>query len=415
MKRIVLWILLILTFFVVMAVSPAISDKGYILISLGDKIIELTIVSACIMLTLLFISLILLLIMFGAISRFGFRGWNKIAFASRRRGLKNFNRGIAAFILEDHQQAEHLLAKAAEPSNFPRTAYLLAAAASSKQSLRSNTNHYLGLLAQEDHTIKNSGLESILVTIKLLMMQEDFEQARTIIDEHHKHVGHDARLLSLEIELSLQEKRFSYVIDQLVSARKQKTITDEKIAQWEATAFYGAFSEKMRQESKDALALLWQKLSKKLKQREAILFAYCQVLAEHKISEPLNKLLLPVVKKGADVKFLQNMRLLPISAADELISAVQKHLHHDQHSGKWLSCLANLAAKSQQLPMAEKAFNSLVNLDGQQYDTTDLLTFSQVLEQQGDFEKANQVLNKVVAHIDTHQNNVQQINNGNKA
>jgi HemY protein len=416
MKRTILWIFLILTFFVVIAVSPAlISEKGYILISMGDSIIELTVVSACIMLSIIFVVLAFSLKLIRGSLRFGFRGWNKIAFANRRRGLKDFNRGIAAFILDDHQQAEHLLAKAAEPSNFPRTAYLLAAAASSKQSLRSNTNHYLGLLAQEDHTIKTAGLESILVTIKLLMVQEDFAQARTIIDEHHKHVGHDARLLSLEIELSLQEKRFSYVIDQLGSARKQKTITDEKIAQWEATAFYGAFSETIRKESKEALATFWQNIARKLKQREAILFAYCQVLAENKITEPLNKILLPVVKKGADIKFLQSIRLLPISAADELISAVQKHLHHEQHSGKWLSCLANLAAKSQQLPMAEKAFNSLVNLEGHQYDSTDLLVFSQVLEQQGDFQKANQVLNKIVAQFETHNKNVLLKNNGNEA
>ena len=409
MKRIILWIFLMLTFFVVMALSPAISEKGYILISMGDLIIELTVVSAFIMLTVLFVVLAFSLKVVRGSLRFGFRGWNKIAFANHRRGLKDFNRGIAAFILDDHQQAEHLLAKAAEPSKFPRTAYLLAAAASSKQSLRSNTNHYLGLLAQEDHTVKSSGLESILVTIKLLMVQEDFSKARTIIDEHHKHVGHDARLLSLEIELSLQEKRFSYVIEQLISARKQKTITDEKIVQWEAIAFYGAFSETICQESKEALFSLWQKLARKLKQREAILFAYCKVLAENNITEPLNKILLPVVKKGADVKFLQNIRQLPISGADELISAVQKHLHHDQHSGKWLSCLANLAAKSQQLPMAEKAFNSLVNLDGQQYDTIDLLAFSQVLEQQGDFQKANQVLNKIVAQIDSHNNDIHEI------
>jgi HemY protein len=413
MKKVIL-IVLILVIIIAFAVNPMlISEKGYILISMGDKIIELTIVSACIMLTLFFIGLILLLKLIGAISRFGFRGWNKIAFASRRRGLKDFNRGIAAFILEDHQQAEHLLAKAAEPSKFPRTAYLMAAAASSKQSLRSNTNHYLGLLAQEDHTIKTSGLESILVTIKLLILQDDFAQARTIIDDHHKHIGHDPRLLSLEIELSLQEKRFDYVIGQLVSARKQKTINDKKIALWEATAFYGAFSEIIRKESKDSLAQMWKKLTGKLKQREAILFAYCQVLAEHKITEPLNKILLPVVKKGADVTFLQNIRLLPISAADELIAAVQKHLHHDQHSGKWLSCLAHLAAKSKQLPMAEKAFNSLVNLEGKQYDTTDLLTFSQVLEQQGEYQKANQVLNKIVAQTDSHNINVLQISNGN--
>jgi HemY protein len=194
MKKLIVWILI---FFAAVAISPLlINEKGYILIAIGDLTIESTVVTAGIMLTLLFIALAFSLKLIRGSLRFGFRGWNKIAFANRRRGLKDFNRGIAAFILDDHQQAEHLLAKAAEPSNFPRTAYLLAAAASSKQSLRSNTNHYLGLLAQEDHTIKTSGLESILVTIKLLMVQEDFAQARTIIDEHHKHVGHDARLLS---------------------------------------------------------------------------------------------------------------------------------------------------------------------------------------------------------------------------
>ena len=97
------------------------------------------------------------------------------------------------------------------------------------------------------------------------------------------------------------------------------------------------------------------------------------------------------------LQFLKNIRQLPISSADELISAVQKHLHHDQHSGKWLSCLANLAAQAQQYSMAEKAFNSLVNLDGMQYDITDLKSFAHVLEQQGEYQKANQVLNKMVA------------------
>jgi HemY protein len=412
MKKLILWILI---FFAAVAISPLlINEKGYILIAMGDLTIESTVVTVGIMLTLLFVALAFSLKLVRGSLRLGFSGWNKIAFANRRRALKDFNRGIAAFILDDHQQAEHLLAKAAEPSMFARTAYLMAAAASSKQSLRSNTNHYLSLLAQEDHTIKTSGLESILVTIKLLMLQENFTQARTIIDEHHKHIGHDARLLSLEIKLSLHEQRFNYVIEQLVSARKQKTITYEKIAQWEAIAFYGAFSDTTRQESNDSLAQMWQKIARKLKQRESILLAYCQVLAEHKIIEPLNKILLPVIKKGVDDAFLKKIRQLPISATDELMSAVQKHLHHDPHSGKWLSCLANLAAKAQQLPMAEKAFNSLVNLEGKQYDSIDLLTFSHVLEQQGEYKKANQVLNKIVVQADSLNNNALAINNGNQ-
>ncbi|MBA6253607.1 MULTISPECIES: heme biosynthesis HemY N-terminal domain-containing protein [unclassified Colwellia] len=412
MKKLILWILI---FFAAVAISPLlINEKGYILIAMGDLTIESTVVMACIMLTLLFIALGLSMTLVRGSLRLGFGSWNKIAFANRRRGLRDFNRGIAAFILEDNQQAEHLFAKAAEPSKFTHTSYLLAAAASSKQSLRSNTNHYLALLAQEDNGVKGSGLESILVTIKLLISQEDFPQARSIIDKHHKQIGHDARLLSLEIILSLQEKRFDYVIEQLVSARKQKAITNEKIALWEASAFYGAFNETIRKENNDSLAQRWHKLTRKLKHNEVILWAYCRVLAEHKITEPLNKILLPVIKKGADDTFLKNIRQLPILATDELIGAVQKQLHNDPHSGKWLSCLANLAAKSQQLPMAEKAFNSLINLADTQYDVIDLLSFSQVLEQQGEYKKANQVLNKALGQIDNFKNNTLAINNGNE-
>ena len=109
MKRIILWILLILTFFIVIAVTPElISEKGYILISMGDSIIELTVVSACIMLTVLFAVLAFSLKLVRGSLRFGFRGWNKIAFANRRRGLKDFNRGIAAFILDDRQNNRYV-------------------------------------------------------------------------------------------------------------------------------------------------------------------------------------------------------------------------------------------------------------------------------------------------------------------
>jgi HemY protein len=64
--------------------------------------------------------------------------------------------------------------------------------------------------------------------------------------------------------------------------------------------------------------------------------------------------------------------------------------------------------------MAEKAFNSLINLADTQYDVIDLLSFSQVLEQQGEYKKANQVLNKALGQIDNFKNNTLAINNGNE-
>jgi HemY protein len=350
------------------------------------------------MLTLVFIILLIIFKIFRGGFKLTFGSWNKIIFAGQRRGIINFNKGLAAFMLEDYSQAEQLFAKSAVPSRRKQSAYLLAAAASAKQELDSNTNHYLTLLEKETSKLKELGLESVIVKIKLLMNQnktETNDKARTLIDEHHKQVGHDSRLLSLEIDLCLIEKRFETVVNYLTSARKDKSITDNRIKTWEAKAYYGVFNDTICQHDQAQLVSYWQNLSKKIKQREAVLFAYCQVLAQQNITEPLNKLLLPILKKSPSNEFLKQLRKLPIQQADDLITQVQKHLHKDIHNGKWLSCLGHLALASKQYSMAEKSFASLVKLEqenyGIQYDQQDLQAFAKAHSAQGQHQAANNV------------------------
>ena len=329
---------------------------------------------------------------------FSFGTWNKIAFAGQRRGIANFNKGLAAYMLEDYSQAEELFSKSAIPSKRKQSAYLLAASASAKQALDSNTNHYLALLDKETTKLKDVGLESVIVNIKLLMNQdkaETYEKARTIIDENHKQIGHDPRLLALEIDLCLIEQRFDQAIQYLVSARKEKTITDTRVKEWEEAAFYLSFTNSIVKHDKDTLQSNWQGLSRKVKQREAVLLAYCRVLAEHEITEPLNKLLIPLFKKSPSSEFLKQIRDLPIKQADELIAIVQKQLHKNVHSGKWLSCLGHLALVSGQYSMAEKAFGSLLKLEdedyGVQYDLQDLQALAKAHSYQGQYQAANDI------------------------
>jgi HemY protein len=393
MKRLLLLLLLI---FAAVALSPMLIDeKGYILIAMGDLTLESTVVTASIMLVLTFMALLIALKVFRGSVNFSFAAWNKIAFAGRRRALRDLNKGIAAYVLGDYKQAEHLLAKSAEASSLEHIAYLVAADAAQKQALKPNTEHYLALLEKSTDTLKEAGLESILIRIKLLIGQQNYQQAREVIDQHHKHIGHDARLLSLEIDLSLIEQRFDYVVKQLNSAKKQKIITSQTMARWQKEAFYGAFNQQIKQHDNNALIQYWQQLAKKIKQDEVVVLAYCRVLAENNIHEPLAKVLLPVIKKGADSQLLKAIRNLPITQANELVAAAQKHLQVDPQSALWLSLVAHFAVFSQQWPLAEKAFNSLVNLEGSPYDKIDLLAFALVLEQQNEYEKANQVLRRI--------------------
>ncbi len=395
MKRLIIVILL---FLAAVAISPLlIGEKGYILIAMGNITIESTVVTATMMLIVLFFALLVALKAFKGGLSFSIAAWNKIIFANQRKGLRHLNQGVAAYVLGDNQQAEHLLIKSAEPSKFQQIAYLMAASAADKQGLEVNSKHYLAQLDEYLENVKEVGLEAILVTISLSIKHQEYQKARELIDQNHKLIGHDDRLLALEIELSLIEKRYEYVISQLVSARKSKHIEASKLAHWESQAFYHAFTECIEQRDNTQLMHYWDELGRKIKQREPVLLAYCKVLAEHQINQPLSKILLPVIKKGANESLLKQIRSLPLSSCDDLIQATQKHLHHDQHSAKWLSCLAHLAAASKQWSMAEKAFNSLVHLEGTQYDKTDLLTFAKVLQQQGELAKANEVLTKALS------------------
>jgi HemY protein len=392
-------IILVLVLFGVIALSSLlIDDPGYVLVSLGNHIYEFTVYTPIFWLTALSISGFFTYKILRGSARFSFGAWHKMAFAGQRRGIANFNKGLAAYVLEDYSQAEQLFAKSAVPSKRKQSAYLLAASSSEKLGLVDNTNHYLNLLEQETSKLTEVGLESVIVKVKLLMNQDNKianNKARALIDEHHKSMGHDERLLSLEIDLCLIEQRYESAITHLMTARKKKSISADIISTWERKAYYGTFKHSIVSHDLAQLESYWQQLGRKLKQRESILLAYCQVLAEHDAFELLATILVPLLKKSPDEALLKRLRDFPIKQADALISIVQKQLHKDIHSAKWLSYLGHLALHSGQYTMAEKAFRSLLNLEnetyGVKYDKQDLAALAQALSAQGQHQASNDV------------------------
>ena len=389
-------LVLFIVFVVAVAISPIlIGEKGYILIAMGDLTIESTVVTAGIFLIVLFVALIISLKIFRGGLRISLGAWNTFAFASQRKGQANFNKGIAAYLLKDYQQAQQLLSKSAEPAKQQSVAYLTAAMAAQHQKDHANAAHYIQLLEHQNEQLKNVGIESVLVQLHILMEQQELEKARLLIDSYHTHIGHDYRLLSLEIELSIIEKRFSHAIDFLVKARKQKPISHTQILNWESRAYAGQFNQEITAGSSESLQQYWQSIARKIKQSDAVLLAYCQVLASHKIHEPLSRLLLPAVKKSNNPTLIDALKTLPLGKVDELLAAVQKHLHNDPNNSQWLSCLGHLACANQDWPMAERAFNSLQTVlsdQQQQLVTTDKQKFAKALVAQNKHQQATVLL-----------------------
>lgn len=394
MKRIVI---LLLLFIAAIAIAPLLVDeKGYILIKMGDSARETTVTAAVAMVLALFFVLIFTLSIIKGSIGISTRAWHKIAFASQRRAAKDFNNGISAYVLKDYQKAEYLMAKCAEPSQMPALCYLVAASAADAQKLKANTEHYLAALEQLETKANKADLSIIIVKVQLLMNLENFKSAREILDTYHKHLGHDVRLLSLEIDLSLIEKRYSNAIELLNTARKSKEVSESSIEAWESAAFSGQFEQLAKEKDKDALINFWNSLARKIKQRDNVVVSYCQVLAKHNISATLAEILLPVIKKHNNPKMLMVVRELIIADNGSMLTEVQKQLHKSPHSYQWLSLMAHLANNAKQYDIAEKAFNSLVNSAHEKMDKLDYQTFAILLQDKGDFKRANEMLLKLI-------------------
>ncbi|SET19169.1 heme biosynthesis HemY N-terminal domain-containing protein [Thalassotalea agarivorans] len=354
-----LWVVF---FLVLVALAPIlIGEKGYVLVAMGNTTYETTVVYAAIMLifVLLLFLIVLRLLRHGLTLSFG--AWNKVVFAGQRRARRDFNKGVAAYILQDNVNAEHLLVRSAEKSQFEQSAYLMAADAAQKQNERTNAKHYVEQVQKMRDSLKVTGLDAIIVQAKLLINADALEEARALLDEHHKQLGHDYRLLTQEIDLCLIEKRYQTAVSHIALARKQKEISDNTLQHWEKVAYYGAFEEILIQQDKNALVNFFSTLPRKVKNREMMVLSYCQILAKHKISDQLTDVLLPIVKSDASDRFLQQIVTLPNASAEPLMQVVQKHLSKDPKSTKWLRCMGHLALATEQWDTAEKAFNSIFN------------------------------------------------------
>lgn len=376
------------------AIAPyLIDEKGYILIAMGDITYELTVVSAIIFITML--AFIIAFVYWGL--RLGFKisslAWRKIAFSSKAKAKREFQKGLGAYLLGDYAQAEKLMAGCAERSELANSAWLIAAASAKEQGNAAQTSNYLQYIAEHPDAQENFSFETLLVAGRLNLDDKQFSKARTLLDENHKLIGHDGRLLGLDIEVCIHEGRFEQAIEQLKQARKDKTLNKNHVTQWEVRAYAGHFQNLIHKESVDAVAKYYKNLARKERQSEGIILAYADCLINNGLINNLEDLLLPLIKKDASEHFINELKTMPINHGEHIIFAVQKILQKQPENTFWLSALAHLCMANKEYDKSHKTFTSLLKLAQNQ---DDLRGYATLLERMGEHQQANRVYQELL-------------------
>lgn len=387
-----------LTLVLVLAVTAfsylLIDQKGYILITMGDWIYEATVFG---FVTLFILALILLYGLY-LVLRFTFRAsgkaWRYVAHGSETKAMRLYEQGLAAYLVEDYPKAEKLLAKSAPKCAMTNTAWLFAASAANKQNMTESAKQYLRHIAENEDSEEKLNYEALLVAGKLNLDDAEFSQARALIDKNKDRVGHKGRMLSLDIEVCLHEKRYLQAIEYLRDARKDKNIDDSQIEQWETQAFAGYFQQLIAEQSVQDVEQFYNGLSRKERNRESIILAYAQVLGDHGLTDKLEDLVLPLIKKDPSQKFINGLKDISMPHSPKVMAAIQKHLQKTPQDPLWLSAFAYACVASRDWEKARKAFVSLLKV---RQLPDDLHAYAKVLQTLGEHEQANRVYQEIMA------------------
>lgn len=251
-------VLLILLIAGVVGAPYLMGNKGYVMISAGEYVIDATVSSAVIMITGFYF---VLLAVEAIINKF-FYGLGWFNRRSKARAKQQTERGILALASGDFKKAETLTLKAAGKSQAPVLNYLAAAQSAQGLGKSENRDEYLRLA----HKSAVSDTLAVEITqAKLQIQQQQFEQAlSTLTVLHDKHPKHKV-VLTLLKDVCLERKEWGQLLALIPQLQKQKLLTAAEADKLRTSTHFQHLAQVAKQEGSVGLLNAWDKLPKPLK------------------------------------------------------------------------------------------------------------------------------------------------------
>jgi HemY protein len=251
-------VLLILLIAGVVGAPYLMGNKGYVMISAGEYVIDATVSSAVIMILGFYFAL---LAVEAIINKFCYGlGWfNR---HSKARAKQQTEQGILALASGDFKKAETLTLKAAGRSQAPVLNYLAAAQSAQGLGKAESRDEYLRLAH------KNAASDTLAVEItqaKLQIQQQQFEQAlSTLTVLHDKHPKHKIVLILLK-DVCLERKEWGQLLTLIPQLQKKKLLTAAEADKLRCTTHFQHLAQIAKQDGSVGLLNAWSSLPKSLK------------------------------------------------------------------------------------------------------------------------------------------------------
>ncbi len=368
-------------------------QQGYVLISIANKTIEMSVTTLVIFLIAALAALFFLEFVVKKFLSASSTTWNWFSVRKLKRSRRYTNEGIIKLMEGDWKAAEKKVTRWANHHDMPLLCYLAAAEAAFGQGNKEKRDHYLQLASEQD----NADLAVQLTRAKQAVREEDFELALSVLTTLKAHYSSNSIVLSLLKTTLVQLKDWDALLDLLPKLKKAKLIDHLELEQLEQQAQCGQMKSIAEAQGSEGLIAHWDKLPRKVRQDNHLITCFTKQLIARKADHEAFTIVKEALKKSASDELYQLIAEMNLSDVHPAITLLQKSTSKDPSNAAAHSALAQLHLREQQWSDAQIHFEKALEIRS---SLSDYAYLADTLEKQDLIKAANEVSRKALTLID---------------
>jgi HemY protein len=368
-------------------------QQGYVLISVAETTIEMSLTTLVLFIGALIAGLFLLEIVVKrilSVSNFT-RGW----FSARhlRKARYNTFKGMIKLHEGEWKEAERLITKGGRHNDFPLLNYLAAAEAAQGRQHIEQRDAYLKLASEQP----GSHLAVALTSAKLQMREEQYEFALATLQSVNVDYPHNPVLLDLLKDCYLALNEWQALKNIIHPLTKGNLITEQQALELEEKVECGILALIATNKGTTGLLDHWQSLPKKLKKHIPILVCLIRQLHNRKADSEAYILLRDNLKKRNDDRLIELLPTLNLPDYHPATVLLEDLARYDIRNPIIQSTLAQLYMRTQKWQPAREHFEAALAI---REDMSDYAYLARVLDKQNRKQAAADISRKALTMVD---------------
>jgi HemY protein len=319
-------------------------DRGYILISLGGTVLEMSFwLGALIYFFSTLFLLALISILRWLLHARGIRSWWRLR--RRSKHMTKTASGLLLFLEKDWQKSSKLLGQAVKSSEIPQVNLLYAATAAANNKQWDQCQQLIERLKDE---FPHCAVQADLVWAQLLFEDGQLDHALKILRRLESANSNNVTLLRLMSSLYRQQEDWATLVDLLPVLKKYLVHAKDDLKQLETEIYSGLLRNFLNFDSEDSCAeleTLWSQVPKQLRQQTDILIAYVDALSAMDNTERGIALLIKRLETQWQDELITKFATLPMTDPKKQLTTAEKWLRHQPENPHLLMTLGQICLR----------------------------------------------------------------------